>query len=53
MEDLPSHRRSIQRRLPDAQHLSCAEQFGVMALQQLTYRESLRDIEDALGSSSR
>ena len=28
--------------------LSCAEQFRVMAFAQLTYRESLRDIEACL-----
>ncbi len=35
--------------------LSCAEQFRVMAFAQLTYRESLRDIEACLagiGASS-
>ena len=30
--------------------LSCAEQFRVMALAQMTYRESLRDIEACLSA---
>ena len=33
--------------------LSCAEQFRVMAFAQLTYRESLRDIEVCLAARSR
>jgi hypothetical protein len=32
--------------------LSCAEQFRVMAFAQLTYRESLRDIEVCLGAQA-
>ena len=32
--------------------LSCAEQFRVMAFAQLTWRESLRDIEVTLGANS-
>lgn len=32
--------------------LTCAEQFRVMAFAQLTYRESLRDIEVCLGAQS-
>src|SRR5437667_11816566 len=32
--------------------LSCAEQFRVMAFAQLTYRESLRDIEVCLSAQS-
>jgi hypothetical protein len=32
--------------------LSCAEQFRVMAFAQLTYRESLRDIESCLGAQA-
>ncbi len=32
--------------------LSCAEQFRVMAFAQLTYRESLRDIEACLSAQS-
>src|SRR5712664_1592491 len=32
--------------------LSCAEQFRVMAFAQLTYRESLRDIEVCLAAQS-
>ena len=32
--------------------LSCAEQFRVMAFAQLTYRESLRDIETCLSAQS-
>ena len=31
-------------------HFSCAEQFRVMAFAQLSYRESLRDIEACLGA---
>jgi Transposase DDE domain/Domain of unknown function (DUF4372) len=33
--------------------LSCAEQFRVMAFAQLTWRESLRDIEVTLGANSK
>ena len=33
--------------------LSCAEQYRSMAFAQLTYRESLRDIETCLSVSSR
>ena len=33
--------------------LSCAEQFRVMAFAQLTYRESLRDIEVCLAAQAR
>ena len=32
--------------------LSCAEQFRVMAFAQLTYRESLRDIETCLSAQA-
>ena len=32
--------------------MSCAEQFRVMAFAQLTWRESLRDIETTLGANS-
>ena len=32
--------------------MSCAEQFRVMAFAQLTWRESLRDIEVTLGANS-
>ena len=32
--------------------LSCAEQFRVMAFAQLTWRESLRDIEVTLGANA-
>ena len=32
--------------------LSCAEQFRVMSFAQLTWRESLRDIEVTLGANS-
>jgi len=35
-----------------AKSLSCAEQFRVMAFAQLTYRESLRDIEVCLSAQS-
>ena len=36
----------------DVQVLSCAEQFRVMAFAQLTYRESLRDIEVCLAAQA-
>jgi hypothetical protein len=39
---------AISRRLP----LSCAEQFRAMAFAQLTYRESLRDIEASVSAQS-
>ena len=32
--------------------LSCAEQFRIMAFAQLTYRESLRDIEACLAAQA-
>ena len=32
--------------------LTCAEQFRIMAFAQLTYRESLRDIEVCLGAQA-
>ena len=48
---LPPHRQSIRRRPPD-RSLSCAEQFRVMAFAQLTYRESLRDIEVCLAAQA-
>ena len=35
-----------------AKHFSCAEQFRVMAFAQLSYRESLRDIELCLGAQA-
>ena len=35
-----------------ARRLTCAEQFRVMAFAQLTWRESLRDIEVTLGANS-
>ena len=35
-----------------AKSLACAEQFRVMAFAQLTYRESLRDIEACLSAQS-
>ena len=36
----------------DVKSMTCAEQFRVMALAQLTYRESLRDIEVCLSAQS-
>src|SRR5260370_39821770 len=33
-----------------SRNLSCREQFFAMAFEQLTYRESLRDIKTCLGS---
>src|SRR5680860_1353662 len=35
-----------------ARRMNCAEQFRVMAFAQLTWRESLRDIEVTLGANS-
>ena len=45
-------RRIVARRNGDryAKHFSCAEQLRVMAFAQLSYRESLRDIELCLGA---
>src|SRR3990172_2230325 len=39
-------------RLPCVRTLSCAEQFRIMAFAQLTYRESLRDIEACLDAQA-
>ena len=54
MDFLPWKRfqRIVARRKGDhyAKHFSCAEQFRVMAFAQLSYRESLRDIELCLGA---
>lgn len=54
MDFLPWKRfhRIVARRNGDhyAKHFSCAEQFRVMAFAQLSYRESLRDIELCLGA---
>ena len=54
MDFLPwtSFQRIVQRYRGDhrARTLSCAEQFRVMAFAQLTYRESLRDIETCLAA---
>ena len=49
VEDLPSHRRSIQRRLPDAQPQlrRAVSRHGLCA----TDRESLRDIDSVSGGS--
>src|ERR1700688_3812932 len=56
MDFLPwrSFERCVQRYRGDhrARALSCAEQFRVMAFAQLTYRESLRDIEVCLGAQA-
>ena len=54
MDFLPWKRfqRIVARRGGDhyVKHFSCAEQFRVMAFAQLSYRESLRDIELCLGA---
>jgi hypothetical protein len=54
MDFLPwtSFARSVARYGGDrrVRSLSCAEQFRAMAFAQLTYRESLRDIEACLGA---
>lgn len=44
--------RIVARRNGDhyVKHFSCAEQLRVMAFAQLSYRESLRDIELCLGA---
>ena len=56
MDFLPwtSFQRIVQRHRGDhrARTLTCAEQFRVMAFAQLTYRESLRDIETCLAAQA-
>ena len=56
MEFIPwtSFTRIVDRYAGNAgiRRLSCAEQFRVMAFAQLTWRESLRDIEVTLGANS-
>ena len=56
MDFLPwtSFERIVQRYRGDyrARGLTCAEQFRVMAFAQLTYRESLRDIETCLSAQA-
>ncbi len=56
MEHLPQHtlRRSIQRYNGNryVKRFSCQEQYRCMAFAQLTYRESLRDIEACLNAQS-
>ena len=56
MEFIPwtSFTRIVNRYAGNAgiRRLSCAEQFRVMAFAQLTWRESLRDIEVTLGANS-
>jgi hypothetical protein len=56
MDFLPWRRfhRIVARRNGDhyVKHFSCAEQFRVMAFAQLSYRESLRDIELCLGAQA-
>ena len=56
MEFVPwtSFSRIVQRYSGDAgvRRLTCSEQFRVMAFAQLTWRESLRDIEVTLGANS-
>jgi transposase len=56
MEFVPwtSFSRIVQRHDGDAgvRRMNCAEQFRVMAFAQLTWRESLRDIEVTLGANA-
>ena len=56
MEHLPwkTFHRIVKRHHGDhrARTLNCAEHFRVLAFAQLTYRESLRDIEACLGAQS-
>ena len=56
MEHLPwkTFHRIVKRYQGDhrAKTLSCAEHFRILAFAQLTYRESLRDIEACLGAQS-
>ena len=47
LDDLHADRQSVRQRSPGPA-LSCAEQYRAMAFAQLTYRESLRDIEACL-----
>ena len=57
MEFVPwtSFTRIVQRYNADigVRRLNCAEQFRIMAFAQLTWRESLRDIEVTLGANSK
>ena len=57
MEFVPwtSFTRIVQRYNADSgvRQLNCAEQFRIMAFAQLTWRESLRDIEVTLGANSK
>jgi Transposase DDE domain/Domain of unknown function (DUF4372) len=57
MEFVPwtSFTRIVQRYNADSgvRRLNCAEQFRIMAFAQLTWRESLRDIEVTLGANSK
>jgi Domain of unknown function (DUF4372) len=54
MDHLPSYefRKCVERYRGDAHHrgFSCRDQYLAMAFAQLTYRESLRDIEACLGA---
>ena len=56
MEFVPwtSFARIVQRHAGDSgvRTLTCAEQFRAMAFAQLTWRESLRDIEASLSANS-
>ena len=56
MEFIPwtSFSRIVQRHKGDSgvRRMNCAEQFRVMAFAQLTWRESLRDIEVTLGANA-
>jgi hypothetical protein len=54
MDHLPSYefQKCVERYRGDANHrgFSCRDEYLAMAFAQLTYRESLRDIEACLGS---
>ena len=51
MDQLRTHR-AAPRRHAGVRTLSCAEQFRAMAFAQLTWRESLRDIEASLSANA-
>ena len=52
VEDLRAHRREAQgRRNAGIRTLSCADLFRVMAFAQITWRESLRDIDACLAAN--
>ena len=52
MEDLPSHCRSIQRRLPGRAASVAPSSFASWPLRNSTHRESLRDIEVCLAAQA-